>query len=581
MAVEDDSGFITRLLRYQFDEGDAPALEPDVDSAMSFAEDETSDIEEGVEFSQMRGREPRGRDIEDEEGEELEGDDYIERLEPSALPNGLNISGYQPLEGQSHSRKWFLPTGFYNQPYSSIPAACVSDCNQEGTGLNCACSGVPLASDLRYDLPLLFFKLFFTKEVFEGLAANTNAYADFKDARGEGRRSWSAVTAGELKIWIGLIIYMSVNRQSRTEEFWYRKPDWPSHCITRFRGRTRFEQIKRYFHISPPVESLPRSRFYEKLEPLASLVKESFKRVLLPATPVAVDEMIIRFTGRSKHTIMMRGKPVPVGYNVLALCEAGYCWTWLFTSPLVHVALNQCGREGVQSSIVPEALPKLSKSVLNLALQLPQHHFFQLYCDNLFSNADLFHFLRAHGIAATGTARSTSRNWPQNFKQRINRKTTRFPFNSQFAEVVYGDVCAIVWQDKNLVQFLTTAYDPTASQTVTRRRPAPRTKWLKQVVDQYWGNCGQVMLLQPSYSIDYNNYMNGVDRHDQLRSYTNTQLKALRTWFALFFFILDAAVINSWLMALNLHKQSNNQYITRQRSFRLRLAWNLVLEGAS
>ncbi|OQN95210.1 hypothetical protein B0A48_18748 [Cryoendolithus antarcticus] len=93
---------------------------------------------------------------------------------------------------------------------------------------------------------------------------------------------------------------------------WY--PQW-------FMGLTRFEQIKRFFHVSPPLDSLPQSQFYQKLEPLSTEVITAFKSACLPASQVAIDEMIIPFTGRSKHTIMMKGKPVPVGYNILALLD--------------------------------------------------------------------------------------------------------------------------------------------------------------------------------------------------------------------------------------------------------------------
>ena len=62
------------------------------------------------------------------------------------------------------------------------------------------------------------------------------------------------------------------------------------------------------------------------------MLRADFQSIITPATSVSIDEIIVRFTGRSKHTIMMRGKPCPVGYNVPALCEAGYCYKFLFSS---------------------------------------------------------------------------------------------------------------------------------------------------------------------------------------------------------------------------------------------------------
>ena len=90
---------------------------------------------------------------------------------------------------------------------------------------------------------------------------------------------------------------------------------------------------KKKFHLSPSPSQLPISRYYKKLEPVASMIQTRSQTILIPATMVSINEIIVWFTGRSKHTIMMRGKPCPVGYNILALCEAEYYYRFLFSSP--------------------------------------------------------------------------------------------------------------------------------------------------------------------------------------------------------------------------------------------------------
>ena len=233
----------------------------------------------------------------------------------------------------------------------------------------------------------------------------------------------------------------------------------------------------------------------------------------------------------------MKGKPCPVGYNVLALCEAGYCYSFIFSSPVtgffylpsatqqISDAEKRKLPDGIITSMVT-SLSKTSRAVMYLMMQLPLALFFTLYCDNLFSNADLFHVLRYYGISACGTARSGSKNWPQLFKNKIRWKTTRLPFNFQTAHVVHGDVCAVVWQDKNLVQFLTTHHDPQNTTVVDRKKPSAhnRSKWYKKMVSSVWGNQGIATLHLPTYSVDYNFNMGGVDCHDQMRSYSPTQL---------------------------------------------------------
>ena len=237
---------------------------------------------------------------------------------------------------------------------------------------------------------------------------------------------------------------------------------------------------------------------------------------------------------------MMRGKPCPVGYNVLALCEAGYCYSFIFSSPItgffnlpsptqqVLEAERRKSSDNIITSMIT-SLSKTSRAVLYLMMQLPLDSFFTLYCDNLFSNADLFYVLRYYGISACGTARSGSKKWSQLFRDKIKRKTTRLPFHFQSAQVIHGDVCAIVWQ-KNLFQFLTTHHDPQENTFVARKKPSAHngSKWYRDMVLSIWGNQGVATLPLPTYSVDYNFNMSGVDRHDQMRSYSPTQLISVR-----------------------------------------------------
>ena len=112
---------------------------------------------------------------------------------------------------------------------------------------------------------------------------------------------------------------------------------------------------------------------------------------------------------------MMRGKPCLVEYNVLAVCEADYCYGFLFSSPITGFfqlsnpaqQVKEAREQNVSSNSITSmitAMNKTSWAVLHLMMQLLCHLFFMLYCDNLFSNANLFHVLKYYGISACGTA---------------------------------------------------------------------------------------------------------------------------------------------------------------------------------
>jgi len=69
---------------------------------------------------------------------------------------------------------------------------------------------------------------------------------------------------------------------------------------------------------------------------------------------------------------------------------------------------------------------------------------------------------------------------------------------------------------------------------------------------------------------DYNHHMGGVDTADQLRSYNSTQLRARRNWMPLFFWLLDIALVNSFILA-KLKNQTKSPV-----AFRRRLLWELI-----
>jgi len=137
--------------------------------------------------------------------------------------------------------------------------------------------------------------------------------------------------------------------------------------ITTFMTLQMFEQIKRFFHISAPVSSLPRWQWYHKLLPLADELRQRFQQYLIPATDVAIHEMMIRFVGRSFHTIAIPEKPIPLGYKVLALAERGYTFGFIFTSRVESFS----DPNTIPSHYGPIKLSPTSQAILQQCLQLP------------------------------------------------------------------------------------------------------------------------------------------------------------------------------------------------------------------
>jgi hypothetical protein len=107
-------------------------------------------------------------------------------------------------------------------------------------------------------------------------------------------------------VFIGVIIYMGVHQEPSINTYW--NTDFnkgPLHSITPHISLVRFQQIKRYCHISNPIQDqekglhLPSNKkWWYKLEPLASLIQESSQRYYSPSSTVSIDELMVRCFGR-------------------------------------------------------------------------------------------------------------------------------------------------------------------------------------------------------------------------------------------------------------------------------------------
>ena len=130
--------------------------------------------------------------------------------------------------------------------------------------------------------------------------------------------------------------------------------------------------------------TVPPTFWYSKVDPLATHIQTVSKSICIPSSNVSIDEMIARFSGRSAHTVRIKNKPTPEGYKILSLCDAGYTYTFIFTSRIQ----NQPEVQQVSD------LSKVGNEVYHLVSQLPiENKSFNLFMDNYFSSIKLFKYL--------------------------------------------------------------------------------------------------------------------------------------------------------------------------------------------
>lgn len=438
--------------------------------------------------------------------------------------------------------------------------------------------------------PLAFFKLFCSDTEFETFATNTNAYAAFKGAishrpahkrrlpwEPKSPRPWRPTTAKELMVWVALVIFMGLvktgAKNSRIDVYW--RTD--SHVVfapMKHLGLVRFQQLKRYFHLAAP--NPPKNTpWFAKIEPFSNALRVASMRYLVPPTELSIDEMMVRFTGRSLHTIKIKNKPIKQGYKLFALCWRGFTWFFLYSSRTTKI--------GEVKKLPEHSLT--SSAVIHLAKTLPYSTYrFDLYMDNYFTNIPLFSYLRnTLGIGACGTTRQGSKKFPSAFSKMKASRDPRPVWNTLAGEVI-DEVLALIWMDNNYVLLLTTIHKVKGAESYiwrSRRRPGV-TSTNAKVVRPIFGGQHTRMLLIPVLIDMYNHFMGGVDIADQRRSYWPTQLRVSRTWLPLFFWCLDTAIVNAFILyrIVNITAGELAKTLLDHRQFRETLYLELLNEGS-
>ena len=124
---------------------------------------------------------------------------------------------------------------------------------------------VDLPSTLDLDSPYAISSLFWTEEMWKIFADSTNTYALRQgaiepDVTGNGtrlhsdfnQRRWFATNLSEIKVFIGIVIYMGLHPEGDRSTYWncdqFQGPKHtPALCIT----RERFGPLQRFIHLSP------------------------------------------------------------------------------------------------------------------------------------------------------------------------------------------------------------------------------------------------------------------------------------------------------------------------------------------
>ena len=279
------------------------------------------------------------------------------------------------------------------------------------------------------------------------------------------------------------------------------------------------------------------------LEEIRNKCKERYN----PNVNTSVDEAMVAFRGRLGFKQYLPLKPTKYGIKVWVRADPTNGYTNEFQ---VYTGKGDGdGERGLASRVVLDMVQGI----------FHKNHIVNI--DNFFSSPDLFMALLDKMCYARGTVRLNRKHFP---KDSLHAKCVKEQGESKAAQK--GPLSAIAWKDKRVIHLLSTADSPVVDDTFVERRARDGSR--KNV------HCPRVVA-------EYNKYMNGVDRADQIRTEYPSYRNSKKWWHYLFWFLVDLGIANAYIM---MKESPNHQRLTkngktkvfRQLDFRQNLAKQLI-----
>ena len=186
------------------------------------------------------------------------------------------------------------------------------------------------------------------------------------------------------------------------------------------------------------------------------------------------------------------------------------------------------------------------------------HH---LYMDNYYSGPILYKDLQRKGIGACRTVRVNRKGIPVEWskKKRKQRKRDEIGKGEVRTRDLGDELTALQWKDKRLITMISSIHD---DEMTSKRR---RTRLVT-------AGCEEIR--KPVMIDEYNSYMGGVDKSDQLLSYYGFKHRTIKWWKRAAFHLIDLSVVNAYI----LYKMSVQSKHLSHKDFRVTLAKELLLK---
>lgn len=357
--------------------------------------------------------------------------------------------------------------------------------------------------------PLAFFRLLLTDDFLMKIVEETNLNAvEIFCTQGVSEQSrisnWKDMTIDELLTFLGIYLHTGNIKINRLQDYWKKDPLFRVQAIADSMSRNRFLLILRALHFSRnpgPQEERPADRLY-KIRPIIEFFNERMCQVYYPGRELSLDESMVLWRGRLLFRQYIKNKKHKYGIKLYVLTTP----TGMVQKFAVYTGmLDDMGGANHTEKVVLH--------LLNEKLDVGHH----IYMDNYYNSYALAKILLDRKTHCTGTLRSRRKNNP---KEVQSAKLKKGETVARYANgIMIGK-----WRDKREVLYISTEFENNMVDSENRRKEIKSKPWPL---------------------VNYNKYMSGVDRQDQMLSYYLSERKTLRWYKKLFIHVVEMMIINS------------------------------------
>lgn len=294
---------------------------------------------------------------------------------------------------------------------------------------------------------------------------------------------------------------------NRLQDYWKTSRFFNLKCFSKYMSRDRFLIILRCLHFATnpePDQPKPDDRLY-KIRPVITYFNTKMNQLYYPDKNLSLDESMILWRGRLLFRQYIANKRHKYGLKLYMLTEPN---GFILRFAVYTGQLDEMGGKGHVQKVVQH----LAKDYLN------KGH--ALYMDNFYNSTQLARTLINSKTYCTGTLRSDRKGGPMEV---LKSKLKVGEIKQQYSD----GIMVAKWKDKREVTYISTEFENQMIEIVDRR-----------------GNIKQ----KPLPIVEYNKYMGGIDRQDQMMAYYPTLRKTLFWYKKLAIHIMQLLMFNSYVI---------------------------------